>query len=453
MKAYTTIWLLCTFCCTAAQAVFGQESSVSLTVYNNDLALVQDVRRVRVEKGRSEIRYTDVAARLDPTSVYFTPASDPDKVTLLEQNYEYDLVNAGKILQKYIDRKVTLQLADGAHTGTLQSASGGDIVLRDDSGGIKIIRREAVKDMSFPALPAGLFTRPTLIWQIDSQTRGELQAEVGYLTHGIQWHAEYIAVAEKGDTRAKLSAWVSIDNKSGAAYNSAKLKLVAGDVHMAETTLPVQYLGKRSTLAEATSAGFQQKSFFEYHIYTLQRRSTVTNNQVKQLSLFQPADVPLKKRYVFDGQRHPKKVRVDLEFRNDKASGLGMPLPAGKIRVYKLDSDRSLVFIGEDLMKHTPKEELARIQVGDAFDIVGERTQMERRAIGKQGWEERWQIKLRNHKDDAVEVVVVEHLGKDWKILRKSQDFRKRDAHTIEFVAGIAANAETAIEYVVRYSR
>jgi len=433
----------------------AQNKEIGLTIYNNNLALVRDVRTLQLAKGTSQIKFQDVAAQIDPTSVYFASLTAPDKVEILEQNYEYDLVNTTKILQKYIEQEIRLETKEGtAYSGTLLNASAKDVILRESDDGIKIVRREAVENMAFPKLPDGLITRPTLVWSVNCQQAGKHKTEVGYLTNGIQWHAEYVGVANKDDTVLELSSWVSLDNKSGATYENAKLKLVAGDVHRAQDVRPFRRgRGYAEQMTVIDRSQFEEKAFFEYHIYTLQRPATVANNQIKQISLFSPTEAKVNKTYSYDGARDQKKVRVNLEFENRKKFGLGMPLPKGKVRVYKRDDDKSLIFIGEDFIDHTPKDEKVRVYVGNAFDIVGERTQKDRKSVGKTSWQETWKINLRNHKDKAVRVTVIERLSFGWEILRNSHEYKKKNATTIEFVIEIAKDTEVVVEYIVRYNK
>jgi len=446
--------LISLFLLVCGSNTLAQNKEIGLTIYNNNLALVKDVRTLQLTKGTFEIKFQDVAAQIDPTSVYFVSLTAPDKVEILEQNYEYDLVNATRILQKYIEQEIRLETKEGtAYSGTLLNASARDVILRESDGGIKIVRREAVENMAFPKLPDGLITRPTLVWSINCQQAGKHQTELGYLTNGIQWHAEYVGVVNKDDTILELSGWVSVDNKSGATYENAKLKLVAGDVHRAQDIRPLRRGRGQAEMMIASAPQFEEKAFFEYHLYTLQRPATVANNQIKQISLFSPTEVKVNKTYSYNGARDRKKVRVNLEFENKKTSGLGMPLPKGKVRVYKRDDDKSLVFIGEDFIDHTPKDEKVRVYVGNAFDIVGDRTQKERKSIGKTAWEETWQIKLRNHKEESVRVTIVEHVNFGWEILRNTHEYKKKDAATIEFSIEIPKDAEVVVEYVVRYNR
>lgn len=433
---------------------YTQNSEVALTVYNDNLALVKDVRSLKLQKGVFEYKFQDVAARIDPTSVYFKSLTAADKVAILEQNYEYDLVSSTKILQKYIDQQIKLTGKGGrSYAGKLLNASGKDIILQQAGGNIKIVSMGVVEDMDFPELPDGLITRPTLVWSLDSQESRTHQIEVGYLTSGIQWHAEYVGVANQDDSMLELGGWVSIDNKSGATYKKARLKLVAGDVHRARREYRA-YGRPQEMLVKSMAAPdqFKEKAFFEYHLYTLQRPATVANNQIKQISLFPSTHVAVQKRYSYDGARDNKKVRVNLEFENKKEFDLGLPLPKGKVRVYKKDDDGALIFIGEDFIDHTPKNEKVRVFVGNAFDVVGQRTVKDRRTVDKKSWQEIIEIKLRNHKETEVTVTVIEHLNLNWEILRKTHPFKKRDAFTLEFEIKIAKDAEVVLEYVVRYN-
>jgi len=321
--------------------------------------------------------------------------------------------------------------------------------LLENDGGVKIVSRKAVGNISFPSLPEGLITRPTLVWLLDAANAGKQKTEVGYLTGGMQWHAEYVALVNDSESQLELGTWVSIDNQTGASYENAVLKLVAGEVQR-EQHIPVRALAKMEMAADAPQA-FSEKSFFEYHLYTLERRATVANNQVKQIALFPPAQVKVAKKYTFEPSRD-NGIRVNLEFENRKTNGLGIPLPAGKIRAYKKDSDGAMVFIGEDGIEHTPKDEKVDIHVGNAFDLVAERIQKDRQSIGQRSWEETWETKLRNHKDEPASVTVVERFGVNWKIVSSSHEFRQKDAQTVEFVVPIPKDGETVVDFTVRYS-
>jgi hypothetical protein len=435
-----------------ASQVIAQSGDVALTVYNRDLALVKEVRELQLASGVSEIKFQDIPARIDPTSVYFNSLTAPEKVTLLEQNYEFDLVNSEKILQKYLDEEIRIETKDGlSYSGILLNSSSKDLILQEKEGGIKIIQKNTVENLAFPELPAGLITRPTLVWRLDCRRPGKHQIEVGYLTRGMQWHAEYVAIVNETDSALQLRGWVSLENHSGATFTDAKLKLVAGDINRVKEVGLHSYASQG--LARAAPHQLEEKSFFDYHLYTLQRPATVANNQIKQVSLFEPAPVTAQKSYFYDGARDGGKVRVGLNFINSEKSGLGMPLPGGKIRVYKRDDDSSLVLLGEDLLEHSPVDEKIDVFVGYAFDIVGERRQMNRNAMGKTSWEETWMIKLRNHRAEKVNITVIERFDYDWEIVKQSHAYEKKDVRTIHFVIPIESRAETVVQFTVEKNR
>ena len=430
-----------------AAAAFADESAV--TVYNNNLAAVRSMRPMEINAGTGEVKFADVAAQMDPTSVHFKSLTAPGKVAILEQNFEYDLVSAEKILEKYIDQTVQLFDKEGKmFEGRLLSSSD-DVVLEKRDGEIQSVSRASILNINFPKLPSGLITRPTLVWMLSSDKGGKHDMEVSYLTAGIGWHAEYVAVLDKDDKKMDLSAWVSVDNKSGATYADAKIKLVAGDVNRVSDAVPTAYL-RRAMTVESFSADekqFAEKSFFEYHLYTLQRPATLKNNQIKQISLFPSASVPVKKIYKYDGQTNPKKVSVAMEFLNSKAQGLGLALPAGKVRVYKQDDDKSQEFVGEDRMDHTPKEEKVRLSIGNAFDVAAERKEKEMRALSQRSRQTTVEIKIRNHKDSDIEVLAVERLWDDWEIVKSNFKHAKKDSTTAEFVIPVAKGAEAVLEF------
>ena len=428
---------------------------LNLTIYNQDLALVREVRSIDFKKGIFETKFKDVASRIDPTSVHFKVPKFPDQVTILEQNYQFDLVSSEKILEKYIDKTIQLVTKqDKDYKGELLSYDGSGLTLKDSNGSIRIISRAEVRDLLFPALPEGLITRPTLLWQLDSDISGKQETEVSYLTSGINWHAEYVAVADKDDKNIELSGWVSIDNRSGATYLNAKLKLIAGDIHRVRDELRRTYAMDGYPMASKEAAPFEEKAFFEYHLYTLTRPATVKDKEIKQLTLFPNTMVKAQKIFTYDGARDGKKVRVNLEFLNSQKDGLGIPLPKGKVRVYKEDVDKSQEFVGEDLIDHTPKDEKVRIYVGNAFDIVGERIQTDYKRISDDVQKYSYQITLRNHKEQKIEVTVVERLYYgDWEILSSNYDYVKKDAFTVEFKIPLEKDSEKKLNYTVQYVR
>jgi hypothetical protein len=444
-------------------------------------ALVRDDRDVAIKQGRSQLSFTDVAALIDPTTVTFTSLSDPS-TRVLEQNFQFDLVSTQKLLLKFIDKQITVDKQSGNNvtpiTGTLLSAVDG-IVLRGTDGSIHSLPNYT--SVRFPDLPGGLNTRPTLVWDIQSPSGGTHKSRVTYQTGGITWWADYNLIFNEGaDANSgllDLSAWVSIINQSGATYQDAKLKLIAGDVNRVQPEMDTGM--RREVLMKANAAapaedGFVQKDFFEFHLYTLGRKTTLPNNSTKQIELFDQAkQIPAKKVLLYYGAVQPyfypspytdrnmgvamnKKVDVYLEFKNDKQFGLGVPLPAGRLRVSQLDkADGSLEFIGEDKIDHTPKDEQVRVKLGSAFDVVGERRQVNFSVdTAAKVMEEEIEVKLRNHKSQPVDVVVKENLYRwsNWKILTQTHKYDKEDARTISFPVRVPKDAETVVRYRVRYT-
>ncbi len=452
--------------------------STALTVYNNDFAVVKEMRTLLLSDKVATVKFTDVAKRIDPTSVHFKSLTDPTGTRVLEQNYEYDLVGADKLLSKYIDRELNVTTQDGrSYRGALLSFDRSQLVIQGVDGKLYMVQRQDnITDIKFEALPEGLLTKPTLVWKLATKKPGEHKTQVAYQTSGLSWHADYNVVLNEDDTEMDMTGWVTINNQSGASYKDAKIKLIAGDVRKVQpipSPTPQSVRIKELAFAEVADAGFEQQSFFEYHLYTLGRPSTVNENQVKQIELLTAARVPVTKRYVFEpngrywhrkyGDKNLYKVNVFIELTNDEKSNLGMPLPKGKVRVYKQAPPapgapgiagrfvKDLEFVGEDKIDHTPRDEQVKLYIGDAFDLVGEKKILKHRN------ERRWrqqviQITLRNHKEDAANIVVREHLGQgNWTISDQSHPFKKDDAKTVEFVVPVAARGASVLTYTVDY--
>ncbi|MDD4954767.1 MAG: DUF4139 domain-containing protein [Candidatus Omnitrophica bacterium] len=463
MREFAVFVLGFIFCfCASAQ-------EVELTVYNQNFALVKDQRNLDLKKGVNKVDFKDVASLIEPTSVHFVSLTAPDACYILEQNYEYDLVSSDKLLSKYIDKNIKIVTKDAkTYEGILSSYDAGNIVISGADGLSMIVRPDNINQISFDKLPEGLITKPTLVWEIQNNKEGKHLTEVSYLTNGISWLAEYVTVLDKDDNKISLDGWVSINNTSGATYKNSKLKLIAGDVKRVRERYDLLQASAMGMVEEKAAAPqFQEKSFFEYHMYTLQRKATVKNNQIKQISLLSANNVPVKKLFVYDPVDYygwnwyyyednkttkEQKIKVKIELTNSKQNNLGMPLPKGKVKVYKKDDDGSLQFIGEDQIDHTPKDETIKLYLGDAFDVVGERKKMNFRE-GDHWAEETFEISLRNHKDSDIEVNVIEHMWRysNWKIINKSHEFTKKDARTIEFKPPVAKNGETKVTYTVRY--
>ncbi len=464
----------------ASNAPAAKDEQVRLTVYNNNFVLVKDRRRLEVglEKGLNVVRFGDVAGTIDATSVYFRSLTDPAGTTVVEQNYEYDLVDANKLLHKYIDKEITVLTKDNQlYEGTLLSFGGGQIVLRDEEQKLSMIQRgQNVKKIGFSVLPEGLLTRPTLVWEVQATKAGKHLVEVSYIARQIKWSADYNLVINEKDTAIDLSGWVTINNRTGTGYKDAAVKLLAGDT--GRQTLRQRQLGfgpdfykTLSELASTTKVGKDpSRAFAEYRMYKLPETTTVNSNQVKQIELIKAAAVPVKKIYVYDGAKvhwnwygrywgndfgrdENKKVNVLVEFENRAARGLGIALPRGKYRVYKRDDDKSLEFIGEDLIDHTSRDEKVTLYIGDAFDVVGERKQTTFREISDHVCEEDFEIKIRNHKEEAVTVEVLEKLYRwsEWRMLSQSHKYKKINSRTIIFPVAVPKDGEVVVRYSVRY--
>ena len=430
-------------------AGFSFAQDVSVTVYNQNLGLVKEILEVELKKGAFSLEVADVAAQIDPTSVHLKL----DGATVLDQNFEYDLVSRERLIEKYIDQEIQVFTEQGElFEGTLLSASGSTLILQAKSGEVQVITPEAVRDVRLGELPRGLRTRPTLVWSLTGKKAGKGTTELSYLTKGMTWHAEYVAVTQDKSDDIELSSWVSIENRSGATYENAKLKLMAGDIHLAPPPIPLDGRAKMSVFAETQAAppSFEEKAFFEYHLYTLQRPATLKDRQTKQISLFEPTTVTGKREYIYDGQRNQENVNVNLVFENSKSDGLGLPLPAGIVRVYQQDDDGSLEFVGEDRIEHTPIDEEVRLVVGTAFDLKGERDLVETKRLADRVREEAYQIKLRNHKDESVSIKVLERIYGDWEMVQNSHEYDKKNAYTIEFSVPVDPGKEVIIAYRVR---
>lgn len=429
----------------------GYSEELLLTVYNNNLAVVKIIDEMSFEQGLQNLSFTNVSERIDPTSVRF---STKDKgITIVEQNFRYDLVNSQKVLQRYIDKPISIWVDGGEIIeGILQSVAG-DVVIQGKDGGITIVKIDAVERFEFPELPEGLITRPTLFWLVDSNRAIKSETEISYMTGGFDWHAEYTAVISDDETDMELSSWVSVNNSSGATFEDARLKLIAGDINRIREDMPkgMQMLARSAMLEDGVARGFEERGLFEYHLYELQGKTTVKNAEIKQISLFPAASTDVKKLLIYDSRKNPDRVSASIEFTNSEQDGLGMPLPAGKVRVYKRDRDGAIELIGEDALEHTPKNEQVRLTLGLSFDIAVERRVMDTRRISQTVREETIAIEFRNRKDESVDITVIEHLWGDWEIINESDDHENKDAYTAEFSVDISAESEKTITYTVRY--
>ena len=443
----------------ATLAVGGAaQTDVMVTVYNGNLGLVKDVRDARFPVGIHEIQYADVASLIDPTSVHLKSLTDPAAVRILEQNYEYDLLSSDKLMEKYVGKKVRLYQPDGTyHEATLLSTAG---PIYEINGQIHIGHNGR---LVLPSLPDNLVAKPTLVWLLRNQTAAPQKVQASYLTRGLNWKADYVMVVDATETRSDLTGWVTIDNKSGASYTNAALKLVAGTINRAEEArVPraLELASRAASMADA-SRDFKSEGFFEYHLYTLDGRTTLKDNQTKQLTLMAANGVTVQKQLIYYGAQDyyrtsygmpmsNQKVGVYLEWKNSADQRLGVPLPKGKIRVYKADASGSQQLIGEDWIDHTPKDEKIKIKMGEAFDVVGERTQKEWRKIASNLYEVEWEISLRNHKKEDQTVTVIEPVPGDWQVLTATHAWEKPEAHTLRFTVPVAKEGASKLVYRVR---
>jgi hypothetical protein len=441
----------------------AERKAVSVTVYNVNLALVRETRTLSVDRtGARSLRFMDVPASIDPRTVHLESLTAPGELSVLEQNYEYDLISPEKLLEKYVGREVEIvEQAEDLTTRTVKaellSMNGGPVYRIDN----RIVLGQSGK-VTLPTLPADLVARPTLVWTLDARKAGKHEVEASYLTDNMNWSADYVAVVDADDKETSLNGWVTIDNKSGATFADAVLKLVAGDMRRVRPAQPMAAMEQRMDMAlKAAAPQFAEEQFFEYHLYTLERPTTIKDNQTKQLSLFQASKVPVTKKLMLVGQpwfyrgqygtlAQDEKVAVTLELVNAQKDGLGIPLPRGIVRVYKKDRSGAQQFVGEDSIDHTPKDETVRLKVGDAFDVVADRTQTEYKVISPRESESAYEISIRNRKDEPVTVTVREPVGGDWRIVSSSLPGKKLDAATIEFAVPVPANQEVKLTYRVR---
>ena len=438
------------------------QQNVSVTIYNSNVGLVKDTRLIDLKPGIHELKFMDVAAKIDPTTVHIKSLTNGTGLEVLEQNYEYDLLNPQKLLEKYVGQKVQLATLNPQTKkeeiveAILLSTQGGNIFQIGDKIHIGHHGR-----ILLSKIPENLIPQPTLVWMLENRSSKPQKLEASYLTSGINWKADYVAVLNKLDTLTDLTGWVTIDNRSGATYRNALLKLVAGDVHRVQSEMRMDHARPMAAAKEA-SPQFKEESFFEYHLYTLDRRTTIKDNQTKQMTLLDANQVPIKKRFIFSGhpqyyyyrhdQRSAKqKVGVFLELENTKKNNLGIPLPKGTIRVYKQDKDGSLQFVGEDRIDHTPKDEKFKIKIGEAFDVVGEKVQTEYKHLGYNLYEVAFEVSLRNHKKEDIKVLVEEPIPGDWEMLSNTHSYEKLSAHLIRFDVPVAKDKEVKVKYRIRF--
>lgn len=443
------------------------QRSVAITVYNSNLGLVKDTRTLRLPQGASQLRFMDVAQQINPATVHIKSTTAPNELEVIEQSYEYDLLNPQKLLDKYVGKELTLVLRTVENNTDKLSPTRATLLANNQGqvwqiGDQIVINPTNIAEIRFDRLPADLIAKPTLVWSLDNSGAEEHTVEASYLTQGLNWRADYVVVVNQNDTRADLNGWVTINNNSGTAYRNAELKLVAGDVHRAPEMEMTAGAAIHVYANAARQPQFEEQAFFEYHLYTLQRPTTMKNNETKQINLLSAANFNVKKElvlngqpYYFQGYNNPgepikEKIGVFVSFKNSKENSLGQPLPAGIVRVYKADSAGAQQFVGEDRIDHTPKDETVRVKLGDAFDVVAERKQTDYKAISRRVIEYAYEIRIRNHKEEDVTVVVNEPIGGDWEIVNSTFPAEKTAAFAARFNMPVAKDGEAALSYRVR---
>jgi hypothetical protein len=451
-----------------ASTTLKDQTDLAVTVYNSDLALVRDVRKLELPIGAFRLRFEDVAATINPVTVHLRSLTEADRLSVVEQDYEYDLLDPQKLMRKYVGREVTLVHQEEENNSTKWTQTKALLLSDNNDAPVWKIGNEIVTGMGsdsyrFPDLPENLYSRPTLIWSLENRGEKAQQVETSYLMTGMSWSADYVLTVSRDEKLADLDGWVTVVNNAGTAFPNAKLQLVAGQVHRAQPGLPVNGRADLARMAVAMAAPqFEQENFSEYHLYTLGRRTSLENAESKQISLLNGTNVPVEKilrvagnsGYYRNsqsmGEPITEPVMVYYKFKNSTAAGLGMPLPAGTIRVYQADSKGGTQFAGEDSIAHTPKDEDISIHVGDAFDVVAERKQMDWKRVADHAHEMQYQITIRNHKDAPVTVDVREPVGGDWEILNSNFAGKKLDSGTIAFEVPVAKNDAATLDYRVR---
>ena len=437
------------------------QEEVSVTVYNSNIGLVKDTRRLRLPDGLTDLKFTGVAAQIMPQTVHIKSLTDPSTLEVLEQNYEYDLLNPQKLLEKFVGKEIRI-LKDGIEIPVTILSTNNGLVYRI---GDRIFTDHGAYpgQLIFPGIPENLIAKPTLVWLLENRLDRPQKVEATYLTQGINWKSDYVMVLDKEDRKMDLTGWVTLANTSGTGYRNARLKLVAGDVNRV-----LDEYGYRNGVgrleefaAKSAAAPFTEQAFFEYPLYSLQRPTTIKDNQTKQVTLLASNQVPVEKRFLYYGAQNyyrrqfgmpvsNQKVGVYVEIANKKENHLGIPLPKGTIRVYKADDDGSLQFVGEDRIDHTPKDETIKIKMGEAFDLVAERKQTDWRKLADNLYEVAFEVSVRNHKDTPVTVSVIEPIPGDWEILSNSHDYKKVEAHTVQFEIPVKKDGKAKLAYRVR---
>jgi hypothetical protein len=444
----------------------NDQSDLSVTVYNSNIALVRDVRNLSLPSGTFRLKLMDIAATVNPATVHFRSLNEPDKLGILEQNYEYDLLEPAKLLHKYVGKEVTL-VRSYMDSGSTKREEIKATLLSDNNGPVWKIGNDIVtggyaESYRFPEVPPNLFDRPTLLMSLENSGSRKQQVETSYLAGNLSWNSDYVLTVGRDDKAADLDGWVTLSNNSGTAFRNARLQLVAGDLNRVQPAAPMAAAADMVMAKARRAEQFAQENFSEYHLYTLGRKTSVEDKETKQISLLQGSGIPVEKHFVVNGQNFyyhnqqnpgsPIKdnVMVFYKFKNEERSGLGMPMPAGTVRVYQKDSKGSVLFVGEDRIDHTPKDEALNIHIGNAFDVISERKQTDYKRIDTHTWEMEFEITLRNHKDTPITIEVNEPIGGDWEMLNSTYKYSKTAAWAAQFNVPVASNGTSVLKYRIR---
>lgn len=451
------------------KSTMDDQESVAVTIYNDNLALIKDKRSVKLNTGFNKLAFSDVSAQIRPETAILRSLTNSNGFFLIEQNFDFDLLTPQKLLEKYIGQTVrvaTINYKTGEEKieeATVLAANNGVVLKIGDR-----IETGLPGRIIYNKVPANLRERPTLVLQLNSGTSDPQKVELSYLSGGLSWKADYVAELSPNDDKLDLSGWVTLTNMSGATYNNAKLQLVAGDVNRVreEFASGLMYKADKVMPMAENAPQMKEEGLFEYHLYTLDRPTTIAENQTKQVALLSATNIPVTKELLFQGNNYyygssygdlgqKMKVGVYVEFENKEASKLGMPIPKGIVRVYKNDKSGNAQFIGEDSIDHTPKNEKIRLKLGDAFDVTADKKQTDFKSTGKSGkyyyvYESAYEIVIKNAKNEAVTVKVQEPIPGDWIILDESHKHTKATSNTAVWEIKVPAEGKTTLTYRVQ---
>lgn len=442
----------------------ADRKQLAVTVYNQNFGVVRETRRLELGRGRVELSFGDVSAHVQPETVRLHSLTAGAAFEVLEQNYRYDLLTPAKLLEKYVGKRISVYRynertgSEEKKTAEVLSVEGGPTLRMLETGEVTTNFQGRY---AFSEVPANLLDKPTLVWLLRSD-RPQQDVEVTYLTRNLNWRADYVLKLDAQDRKADLNGWVTLDNQSGTSYENAALRLVAGDVNRVAPPVTMNEVAMaREEEAKPQAPQFRQENLFEYHLYSLDRPTSILDKETKQVALLSAEDVDVVKKLVLNGQEYfyrgqhgqlesKRKASVFVELKNSEKNRLGMPLPKGTVRLYKADSSGALQFVGEDSLDHTPRDEQVALKVGEAFDVLADRVQTEWSQISNCVGEAAYEVEIRNHKDVAEQVEMNEPVGGDWQVLQHSQPFQKVDAATLRFVVAVPARGASKVSYRIR---